>query len=104
MESKSTFSDKRLYKITGFILIIVSFYLVNGSLQILSLIPDYKKRAEAWDIRADEIQIMKSKIQKDLVITPLDSYGRIREISDDPTNWVNRCAAVYYGVDSIVAK
>jgi hypothetical protein len=29
---------------------------------------------------------------------------KIKEISDDPTHWVNKCAAVYYGVETIKAK
>lgn len=103
-EKRSLFKERQVYTISAFVLIIVCFYLINGSLQILAQVPDYKRKAVAWDKRDTEILSMVAQGQKDITITPLDSIGRVREISNDPDNWVNRCAAVHYGVNSIVAK
>lgn len=88
----------------GFILVIMCFYLFYGGLQTLAAIPDYQARAKAWDIRAGEIYALRNSGENNLIVRAYDSMGRIRELSDDPQHWVNRCAATYYQVDSISAK
>ncbi len=88
----------------GFILVFMCFYLFYGALQTLAVIPDYQARAKAWDARASNIQISRQSGEKNLMVQAYDSIGRIRELSDDPQHWVNRCAATYYQVDSISAQ
>jgi hypothetical protein len=88
----------------GFILVIMCFYLFYGALQTLSTIPAYQARATAWDARAKEIEVNRLSGQMDQIVPAYDSMGRIRELSDDPQHWVNRCAASYYQIDSISAQ
>lgn len=88
----------------SFVIVMCCFYLVFCSLQVLSNIPAEQKRATAWDERALQIAALKQSGQTDIQVTALDSVEKIKEISDDPTHWVNKCAAVYYGVETIKAK
>jgi hypothetical protein len=103
-QANPKFQQKRLTSMSSFILIIFCLYLTVGLSRTLAAIPQNKERAAAWDARTTEIAKLKNSGQLDIQVNALDSMGRIREITDDPANWVNRCAAVYYGVQSITAK
>jgi hypothetical protein len=46
---------------------------------------------------------LKAQGQIDLLIPQLDGVYGIKEMDVEATHWVNRCAAVYYGVNSIRA-
>lgn len=88
----------------AFVMVMISFYIFFGAIRIMADIPDYMKRAAAWDTRAAQIAVMRQAGDLNPVVTALDSFGRIRELSDNPDLWVNRCAATYYQVDTITAK
>jgi hypothetical protein len=88
----------------AFVIVLLSFYVMRGALVTLGSIPDYQTRANAWDARAASIEQGKAAGILDVETKALDSFGRIREISDNPKLWVNKCAAIYYGVNSITAK
>jgi hypothetical protein len=88
----------------AFIIVLSSFYVMRGALVTLGSIPDYQARAKAWDTRAARIEQQINTGILDIETTELDSFGRIRELSDNPKLWVNKCAAIYYGVNSITAK
>jgi hypothetical protein len=88
----------------AFIIVLLSFYTMRGALVTLGNMPDYQTRAKAWDARADNIEQLKAAGILDIETKALDSFGRIRELSDNPKLWVNKCAAIYYGVNSITAK
>ncbi len=88
----------------AFIIVVLSFYVMRGALVTLGSIPDYQIRAKAWDARAASIEQEKAAGILDVETKALDSFGRIRELSDNSKLWVNKCAAIYYGVNSITAK
>ena len=88
----------------AFVIVLLSFYVMRGALVTLGSIPDYQTRAKAWDARAASIEQQKNTGILDIETKALDSFGRIRELSDNPKLWVNKCAAIYYGVNSITAK
>lgn len=85
-------------------LIVISFYLMRATLAVLQDVTPYQQRAQAWDERAAFIAGEKAAGNTDLVVAAYDSPGRIRELSVNPKVWVNRCAAVFYGVERISAK
>ncbi len=87
-----------------FVIVFCCIYLVYTTLAVLASIPGYQKRADAWDARTAEINQMRQNGQTDVQVTALDSVERIKEISDNPAHWVNKCAAVYYSVETITAK
>jgi len=63
----------------------------------------YKDRAALWDARNTEIYGQIDMGQNSLSVSALDSFAEIAELRDDPSYWVNKCAAKYYQVDSISA-
>jgi len=64
-------------------------------------VPEYRSHAEAWDQRDAGIRAAAAQGKTDLVVVQLDSMKGIIEYKVD--NWVNRCAAQYYGLNSISA-
>lgn len=103
--SKLTGFKIKIHQANGaFIILLTCVYLLIAVLNVLVEIPDYLNRAAVWDARAEQIYAYGQAGEMNPTINALDSYGRIREISDNPDLWVNRCAAAYYQVDSITAK
>jgi hypothetical protein len=66
--------------------------------------PLFQSRARAWDARQQMILEQKATGQDALTVPAFDSIFGVTELGSDPGNWVNRCAAWYYGVDSITAE
>jgi hypothetical protein len=103
--SKLTGFKIKIHQANGaFIILLICVYLLYAVLNVLVEIPDYLNRAAVWDARAEQIYAFRQAGEMNPTVNALDSYGRIREISDNPDLWVNRCAAAYYQVDSITAK
>ncbi len=98
------FQIKRMQSLVAFVIVMLCFYPMRGALVTLGNIPETRARAQAWDTRAAAIEQEKAAGKQELEVQALDSYGRIRELSDNPKLWVNKCAAVYYGVQSLTAK
>lgn len=65
--------------------------------------PLMKQRAELWDRRDAQILQMQAAGETQLVVPAMNSLTGILELSDYEGFWVNHCAALYYGVDSISA-
>jgi hypothetical protein len=65
-------------------------------------IPVYRHRAAAWDQRETEIAALKQQGQHDLVVRFL-SEEVSQDLGDRTGFRLNRCAAILYGVDSIIA-
>jgi len=69
----------------------------------LPLIPQYKYRTEQWDERDARIRELAASGEKDIVVWQLPGIEGVKDLDARPVHWVNYCAAVYYGVDSIAA-
>lgn len=95
---------KKAQTFTALLVVFLCFYPMRGALSTLGGVPEYQSRAVAWDNRSAIIVQEKAAGNLVLTVQELDSFGRIRELSDNPELWVNKCAAVYYGVQSITAK
>ena len=63
----------------------------------------YQARATAWDARQKMILDEKAARQVNITVPEFDSIYGITELGVNRANWVNRCAAWYYGVKSISA-
>lgn len=63
----------------------------------------YRQWSSAWDTRQAQVFAAKAKGDKDLVVFQLPALEYIKEIDTRPRFWVNRCAAAFYGVNSIRA-
>ncbi len=83
--------------------ILLSIYLIHFLPSITLQISSFQKRAALWDSRDAQIQDSKRNGQSNLIVTGIDSISRIIELQPNESYWVNRCAAIYYGVDSIAS-
>ncbi len=63
----------------------------------------YQQWSALWDLRESQILAQKAQGVQDLHLFPLISRDDIKEFDANPNFWVNRCAAEYYGVNSISA-
>lgn len=84
--------------------IVMLVYLGTTFPQANDKMPLYQARATAWDARQKMIVDEKLAGQVNITVPEFDSIYGITELGADPSNWVNRCAAWYYGVNSITAK
>ena len=75
--------------------------LIGG--RFASEFPILHQRAILWDGREEQIVESIRAGQTQLVIPAMNSLSGILELSDQSGFWVNNCAAIYYGVDSISA-
>jgi hypothetical protein len=66
-------------------------------------VPAYRSHAEQWDARDAQIRTAIAAGAKDLTVQQLDSFGDVPEYKGNAIHWVNRCAARYYGLNSIIA-
>ena len=79
------------------------FYPLRAVNQVWQQIPAAQNRAMAWDERQVEIEKQKADGLRVVSVNALDSVSGVAELSPDPQFWVNRCAAGFYGVESIMA-
>ena len=79
------------------------FYPLRAVNQVWQQLPSAQNRAIAWDERQVEIEKQKASGLRVISVNVLDSVSGVAELSPDPQFWVNRCAAGFYGVESIKA-
>ena len=79
-------------------------YLGTTFPQVYDKLPLYQARAAAWDARQQMILNAKAVGQLDITVPEFDSIYGITELGSSPDRWVNRCAALYYGVENITAE
>lgn len=86
------------------LLLLLAFYPLRASLKMWqSELPTYQQRAVAWDARQAHLFQQIAEGKREIVIEQLNSFQQVKELDSNPRHWVNRCAANYYGVDSIRA-
>ena len=89
--------------ISAILLIVAALYPLRAAWLTLADVPEYRARATAWDAREAMILSLRAGGQTDLVLPQLDGMYGVKEIDTYPSHWINRCAAEYYGVNSISA-
>ncbi|GAP05317.1 MAG TPA: hypothetical protein DEQ80_10730 [Anaerolinea thermolimosa] len=60
-------------------------------------------KAGLWDQRDAEIRAARAAGDMEVVVRETDVVQSLQELGPDPEFWVNRCAALYYDIDSITA-
>jgi hypothetical protein len=76
-------------------------YIAHVIPHVYDKFPNYQSRAAAWDLRQGLILEQKAAGIQDVTAPAFDSVYSITELQYDAHNWVNRCAARYYGVRTI---
>ncbi len=66
----------------------------------IKTIPFFEKRAQVWDERGATIRQALAEGKRDVDVREIDSYAGVLELHPQP-NWVNGCAAEFYGLDEI---
>lgn len=82
---------------------LLAVHPANAALSLSGRVPFYQERASMWDQRDAEILAAVSDGARDLVVRQMDSHAGIAEYKERPDHWVNRCAARYYGLDTLRA-
>ncbi len=83
-------------------LLILSFYPLRSTPRLLAEIPTYRQYAEKWDRRDAQMRAWKAEGVQDLIV-PFLPEEVIQDLGDHRGFWLNRCASILYGVDSILA-
>jgi len=78
-------------------------YPLRAGMKIYISTYEYRGFAAAWDERDAYIRKSVSEGAKDLVVVQLDSIGGVGEYKGNERHWINRCAANYYGLDTLRA-
>ena len=58
----------------------------------------------AWDARDARIRLYREEGVMNIIVHQLPDRYDVRELRDDPNHWMNRCAADFYGVQSVSAR
>jgi hypothetical protein len=83
-------------------LVILAVYPLRTAWRMFGDIPVYQQRAAAWDSREAEIRQMQADGAEDLVVRFL-SEEISQDLGDQTDFRLNRCAAILYEVNSILA-
>jgi hypothetical protein len=84
-------------------LLVLSAYPVRATINLFPEIQSAQKFASRWDQRDTTIHQAVSEKTLVLDLPAINSQHGIQEVTEDPNNWVNKCVANYYGLNSIVA-
>jgi hypothetical protein len=80
-------------------------YIARTEVRILQIdFPRYQRVSQVWDQRDKQIKDSVACGKEEILVLPIDSQyiGGLLEFYPQP-NWVNMCAAQYYGIDVIRA-
>ncbi len=94
----------RLQLLMALALILIALYPLRATWKMWqSELPLYQQRAAAWDAREAGILSQIAEGRKEIIVEQIFNFQQVKELDSDPRHWVNRCAALYYGVESIQA-
>jgi len=89
--------------VSAILLAIAALYPLRAASIALADIPAYRERATMWDAREAQIYLLREQGQTDIMVNQFDGVEGVKEMDVNANHWVNRCAAKYYGLDSIRA-
>lgn len=82
--------------------VISTVYPLRIALNLVQIsVPEYRERAELWDLRDGYIHRHIAQGETDLFIPGFDGVYGVKELDSDPAHWINACAANFYHVSSI---
>jgi hypothetical protein len=95
--------ERRAVPLLLTILLAGSFYTARHLSRPLPEQAEMTIWAERWDERDALIRERRDAGEIDLVIAEVEVVRGLEDIGPDADHWVNRCAAIYYGVETITA-
>jgi hypothetical protein len=87
----------------AFLLVALIYHPIRATPRIYELRYHYQAFARQWDVRDALIRQSVANGETDLVVVQLDAPGGIGEYKGNPRDWINRCVARFYGLNSIIA-
>jgi hypothetical protein len=81
--------------------LVLCVYMLRTTPRVYDKLPAYQARAQAWDLRQALILKEKAAGIEDVIAPAFDSIYGITELHYEASNWVNQCAAWYYGLQTI---
>jgi len=85
------------------LLVTLIFHPIRATPRAYALRYEYQTFADQWDTRDALIREAVTNGAADLVVVQLDAPGGIGEYKGNPKDWINRCVARFYGLNSIIA-
>lgn len=85
------------------LLAVLVYYPLRVAPRVYAAMPEYRTFAAAWDERDASIRQAIAEGATDLVVVQLDSIGGVGEYKGNETAWINRCAARFYGLNTLRA-
>ncbi|MCC6567698.1 MAG: hypothetical protein IT315_00520 [Anaerolineales bacterium] len=85
------------------LLLALVIHPIRATPQVYALRYWYQTFAQQWDERDALIRQAVANGETDLVVVQLDAPGGIGEYKNNPKDWINRCVARFYGLNSIIA-
>lgn len=87
----------------AFLLVALIIHPIRATPRVYTLRYEYQTFATRWDARDALIRQAVANGETDLVVVQLDAPGGIGEYKGNPKDWINRCVARFYGLNSIIA-
>jgi hypothetical protein len=77
-------------------------YPLRTALNLIQVsVPEYRDRAELWDLRNEFIYRHIAQGETELFVPGFGGIYGVKELDSNPTHWINACAANFYHVTSI---
>jgi len=86
------------------VILLTGMYAIRAVPRIMDIIQPFRGWSVRWDARDEQIRAAAAAGARDIRVTQLPMLiPYVSELSSDPLNWYNQCAAGWYAVDSISA-
>lgn len=102
-QARSVINLKWVKVAVALLLVALIVHPIRATPQVYALHYQYQNFAQQWDARDALIQQAVANGKTDLVVVQLDAPGGIGEYKGNPKDWINRCVARFYGLNSIIA-
>ena len=102
-QARSVVNLKWVQVAVALLLVALIVHPIRATPQVYALHYQYQNFAQQWDDRHALIQQAVANGETDLVVVQLDAPGGIGEYKGNPKDWINRCVARFYGLNSIIA-
>ena len=77
-------------------------YPLRTALNLIQVsVPEYRDRAELWDLRNEFIHRHIAQGETELFIPGFGGVYGVKELDSNPAHWINDCAANFYHVTSV---
>ncbi|MBZ5557460.1 MAG: DUF6056 family protein [Acidobacteriia bacterium] len=88
----------------GLAILLLAAQAARSTAGTLALTPSLRRWANAWDAGDRELREAARQGRVRATAPALDPIGGVGALGRDPADWVNNCAAQYYGLESVTGR